>query len=316
MKEPVANYVEGIKFSDLNEGDTVYVGKVENGFSTSRLIQITEIINDKKVQGVVRRSSWNGNDWETATGQETITATIKNAYLIDEKGKHHRFDAMGRCEKGYEEALPTRHPSYGMIRMSRFSGGHNVYFGSSITHGGGITVEISTAEVKRELSGDWYHPDTPFISVDMSYSQFAEMITTGMNTQGTPCTIRHRDGKKVERCEFTNKRQQFQEEFSDKMEDLKGRINTLVEDSRKLLSGAKAPNKSERELILGEIDSAVGMLTDHFTFLDKQWNRQLEKTTMEAKAEIEGFYETKIRDLGVTALENMSVPMIEGDVDE
>ncbi|MHA1348049.1 MAG: hypothetical protein ACTSO3_16730, partial [Candidatus Heimdallarchaeaceae archaeon] len=197
------------------------------------------------------------------------------------------------------------HPSYGMIKVHRFTGGQPTFFGSSIRHDGGISISIHEAEVDRHLNSDWYHEKpTPIVEINMSYTQFSEMLTSGMNSNGTPCTIVYADKKQIERPEFVDKRAMFQNEFEDEMKNLKNNMEALVADTKTILSAKKAPTKAEKDLILNEIDSVTGTLTNQFTFLASQWNEQVDDTVKEAKAEIEGFLETKVRDLGVKALKS------------
>lgn len=310
MNKPEANYREGIRFNTLGVGDTVYRKRMVNGFSYDDLIKITEILTASKVRGQSILSSNNGNKWKESREEEPVIVSKANSYLIDDEGFHHYFDALGRTSARQKDNTRTEHPSFGMLSISRYSGGHNTFFGSSIKHDGGIALRISPADVDRHLSRDWYHGSTqPYIEVVMSYTQFAEAITS-LNTEGTPCTIQHLDGERIEPCPFSNKRMEFEDEFARSMKNMKARLDKLVEDSKEVLSASKAPNKAERNMILSEINSLTGTLTNHIPFIASQWNEQLTNTVKEAKGEIEGFMETKIRTTGIEALKSQA-PLLE-----
>jgi hypothetical protein len=204
------------------------------------------------------------------------------------------------------------HPSYGMISISRFQGGENTYFGSSIKHNGGISLTIHKAEIDRDLNQDWFYPTGIIAEVRMSYNQFAEAITH-LNTSGTPVTIHYteKDGL-IKADEFTTKRMQFENEFKKDMEGLNRKMSSLITDTKVLLSQSKPLTKAEKETILNQITTLERELGSNIPFVASQFNEQMDKTVTEAKAEIEGFYEGKIRSLGIESLQGqIKIPEIE-----
>lgn len=209
----------------------------------------------------------------------------------------------------------TTHESYGMIQINRFQGGINTYFGSSIKHDGGISISIHEADLDRDLSRDSYFSKKTLIEVQMSYNQFAEMLTVGMNTSGTPCTIQYAEGTKKEKPPFENKRQQFQEEFKDKMKEIESKLDNLLSYANELQSKSTVSKKDRSELI-HQIKMAKQDIGSNLPFTESQFNKQIDKTIVEAKAEIEGFFETKIRDIGIEHLEEyIKKPQIEEKVE-
>jgi hypothetical protein len=205
------------------------------------------------------------------------------------------------------------HESYGMISVSRFYGGHSTFFGSSIKHSGGVSIEICEAEVERSSNRDWYHhKNLPIVKIEMSYNQFAEMLTANMNTSGTPCTITRIGTKSIERPKFVNRRLQLEEEFKDKMKTLDEKLDTLISDSTNILSSGKVLTKKDKETIMNEITMLKQEIRSNLPFIHSSFNEQIDKTVTEAKGEIEGFYEAKIRNLGIEALQDqIKVPEIE-----
>lgn len=211
-----------------------------------------------------------------------------------------------------KDSIKNEHPSYGMIQVSRFTGGNNVYYGSSIKHGGGIRISIHKSDMDRHLKKDWHHAGEPLIEVWMSYNQFAEMLTANMNTDGTPCTLKYVNGEHIPDCEFENKRMQFDNEIKKDMANIGNKLDSIVENTSRILSSKGNIKISDRELILEEIRMLRQGIAANVPFIQKQLNRQIDKTIAEAKAEIEGFYEEKIRGLGIKALEDkVKVPEIE-----
>ena len=73
----------------------------------------------------------------------------------------------------------SKHESYGIIGISRVTShpAKNL-FGSSVKHTHSMALRIKTASVDRHLNQDWYHAENELIEIEMSPTQFAEMITS------------------------------------------------------------------------------------------------------------------------------------------
>jgi hypothetical protein len=197
------------------------------------------------------------------------------------------------------------HPSYGMIQVNSFSG-RRTFFGSSIQHGGGISITICEGDNIRKINNDWYHAGKELIRVEMSYTQFAEMITASMNTQGVPCSIRRIDGKSIPAPPFINKRTLYQQEFKEHMQEQAERLDSLVARVDELSKKKGTINKKEINEVKKLVDKAHQDLNDNTHYIANCWNEQLEKTTTEAKGEIEGFVDNKVRQLGIKGLQELS----------
>lgn len=86
-----------------------------------------------------------------------------------------------------------KHPSYGMMSISRYYGGDGNFFGNDLPMegSGGIEIELKEATLERNANGlhcDSFNPGRLKFRVRMSHLQFAELITN-MNTTGVPVTI-------------------------------------------------------------------------------------------------------------------------------
>jgi predicted transcriptional regulator len=199
-------------------------------------------------------------------------------------------------DRKYEE-----HESYGMIQISRLSGGLSNLFGSSIQHGHTIAIRINTAKLCRHLNTDWYHDQNEIVEIELSPTQFTEAITN-MNTNGVPCTIRRVQGKRMENPPSKNKKQEFEDEFSDRMKEVAKKLSKLTEQTEKILSSKKAPTKAEKETILHEISMLDQEVRSNMPFAYRCFNEQMDKTVTEAKGEVEAFVTNKIANLGLKAL--------------
>jgi hypothetical protein len=205
------------------------------------------------------------------------------------------------------------HESYGMIQISRVSGGSSALFGSSIKHQHKIRLSIHNAYVKRDLHQDWYNAELrSIVEVEMSLTQFAEAITS-MNTTGVPVTLRYVNDKRMEDCPFTDKRQQFENELKRKMQELSRKLDVLNGLAEGLVA-MKAPSKGDRENLLKEVNRVRQDIADSLPFVYSQFNEQMDKTVLEAKGEFEALVGQTIHSLGLQALKAEDLRMLgEGD---
>lgn len=210
------------------------------------------------------------------------------------------------------------HESYGMISVGKTSGGSDVLFGSSIPVNNKISIEISHADYERSLNTDRYFPSKKIIEVELSPVQFAEMISTGMNTTGVPCTIRYSDGKYLDRPDFLNKRMEFENEFEQKMKKITDGFNKSINEIKDMLEQKKAPTKSDKESIINLLNHIEMEIRSNVPFMSSCFNEQMDKTVSECKGEVDAFIQNKIISYGLEALkdEMLKLGNIETDVTE
>lgn len=197
----------------------------------------------------------------------------------------------------------TSHPSYGTIMFNRAYGGKTPLFGSSIEHSNVIIMELRHAEIERGLNRDWVYGKTPIAEIEMSYSQFAEAITSFGQGTGIPVTIRYteKDGK-IPPCDFVSKREQFTDEFKGKTKNAMNESQQLIQDVTDLFSQKKALTKADKEAVISKLRKLSMDLGCNLDFIADQFNEQMDKTVMEAKGEIESFCQNKINAIASAAL--------------
>lgn len=227
------------------------------------------------------------------------------------------FDAIGFAAYPPADQTPVLHqkdhPSYGLVRFTRSqaSRGHSL-FGSSLKHHDIISLEISRAELNRgDLNYDSYYAKEHIIEVNMSESQFAEIITTFNRGTGTPVTITYLNGKRIEECPFVSKTDQFSAEFKQKMKNLTQELQQTVEKATTILSSPKAISKGERDIIQNSIERLAMQINSNIPFINDQFATQMEKTVTEAKASIEAFLRNRSKEYGVALGEGETNKVIE-----
>lgn len=196
------------------------------------------------------------------------------------------------------------HSSYGMISFSRTNGGNPSLFGSSVEHNEKITMRVSHGSVVRDLHREWYMPEKQVVEVEMSFTQFAEAITS-MNTTGVPCTILYteKDGN-AQPCDFTVTREQFEDEFRENRIMANRRANELIDDLKESLSKGRMTKKEMQDCI-SKLHMLSMDINENTDFIYKQFNKQMDRTTLEAKNEIEAFVQHKVQSLGIEKLKEL-----------
>lgn len=202
-----------------------------------------------------------------------------------------------------ELGLRYEHPSFGMLSFSRTSGGKTNLFGSSIQHRDTIRMRIRQGSLTRGLNEDWYNGTDEIIEVEMSYSQFAECITSMNVGTGTPCTIRWVKGiGPIPEAEFVNRNDQILTEFKENVNTINADAAKIYEEIKTLFETKKSIGKTDREQILQKLGTIVHGLPASSEFIMKQFQRQMEHTVTEAKGEIEAFAQNKINSIAQQAL--------------
>lgn len=198
----------------------------------------------------------------------------------------------------------TSHPSYGTMAFSRRTGSSGTpLFGSSIEHRDTIAMTLYHADITRGLHNDSIYGNKAIVEVEMSYSQFAEAITSMNMGSGVPVTIRwtEKDGQ-IPPCDFVSKREQFVDEFKEKLNDTMDDSQTLIKEVGELFNQKKALTKADKDSILKKLTQLSYNIGCNVEFIADQFNKQMDKTIMEAKGEIEAFCQNKINSIASAAL--------------
>ena len=207
-----------------------------------------------------------------------------------------------------EEAKTIKHPSFGLIAFDRGTyaesldgtGHDRPLFGSSILHNSFISVTIRRAQLERRLNNDSIMADDslPIIEIEMSTTQFADAITSLNQGEGTPCTIKMINRKKVSEPPFQNKRIQFDAEFETEMRNVASDTNKFYTNISQILDKPSI-GKHDREEIMAQLGLLRQELSANMPFIKKQFTEQMDQTVLEAKNDVEAFLEGKVRKLGL-----------------
>lgn len=209
-----------------------------------------------------------------------------------------------KFENSSLERETYKHPAFGMIGFRRITGGDNVLFGSSIKHNDRIQLTIKHGEQDRTLHEDRYYGKKRIVEVEMSYSQFAECISAMNVGDGVPCTIRftEKDGHIPAIEENNSKREQFRNEFSGVIEKAMEQIQNQINQIQESIDTKKTLGIKDRKEIVSQLQHVKYNIGANLDFCVSQFDEQMDKSTMEAKGEIEAFCQNKINSIAQAAL--------------
>lgn len=210
------------------------------------------------------------------------------------------------------------HPAFGMVGFYHTHGGKEVLFGSSIEHNNTVVLELKHGYSRRGLHNDYFYGKGLIARVEMSFSQFAELISSPNNGSGVPCTIRYieKEGRIPAITSNISKRKQFEAEFNEHLSSAMESIQDQITRIQESLSEKKNLGVKDRKEIISQLQQAKCNIGANLDFCANQFNEQMDKTVQEAKGEVEAFFQNRTRSIAQEALANVQNPVMiteEGD---
>ncbi len=303
-----------LNITEFDSSNTIYI-KDKDGFNKPLyLCQFVSYDNRKNdITGKILQSDGSGHGrgiGEVITNKLSQCALYGSATEDNSHKFFHWFSTLGYALHPTEEYKIvenenhcSKHPSFGMALFSRSnSSSSHPLFGSSINHNNTIRLTIRHATHERSLTNDWFHGSGEIIEIEMSQTQFAELITQMNMGEGIPCTIKHIDMKRIPDPPYKSKVDIINDEFRARMHNMGVDIEKASATALDLLKSKPTLTKADRELILSSITSLLQGVKSNIPYVSKQFGEQMDKTITEAKGEIEAFIEHKIRSAGLEAI--------------
>lgn len=199
-----------------------------------------------------------------------------------------------------------RHPAYGQISASRYSGETHLY-GSDFQHRNFIVIDIHKSELTRSLSKDWPHERDNIVSVAISEAQWAHFVSSFNVGGGTQCTILRIAGLQVPGISRPlDRAEQFTNEFIDRFDIANKGLDELRATIQASGLGVKLKEK------MGHIIDSVEMnIGENVGFVAESFGKHMEKTKEAAKVEVNAHIQGVISRTGIAALQALPPISIE-----
>lgn len=201
-----------------------------------------------------------------------------------------------------------KHPGFGLVGFSRVSGNPGKLFGSNLeSHGTYISLSIHQAKRSHDLGQDFVMADRSelgVIEVHLSAAQFAELLTSMNIGDGVPCTIHRRDGRTVEEIPTgeQSEPERIQDAFEAKVAGIVEKLKGGVKEGRESLLAKGPILRKEREHIAKVLEWLLREVESNMPFHLRQFQESTERTTTQAKAEVDAFVTTAAINLGIEQL--------------
>ena len=212
-----------------------------------------------------------------------------------------------------DDEFEREHPSYGLIHISRVSGGPGAkrLFGSPLAnHYGTIRLSIGSAKWLHGLHHDRYYGSMrgEHVEIEMSAAQFADMITSLNVGSGTPCTIRYLAGVQIPNPpEHDTEAEHIRNNFEGSLDKYKAKAHEYRKKIEELTSKLPAKAKDQIRIALDVIED---QLSSNVPFVVKQFQEATTKIATAAKAEVEAFVSHAIRAAGLDAIAGGRLPSL------
>lgn len=186
-----------------------------------------------------------------------------------------------------KENITEKHDSYGLVGFSRISCTKGLsLFGSSIRHPNVISLRIMRANKTRQYNRDYHSSEEQLIEVYMSQAQFAECITSMNMGDGVPCTIMRVAGKEMPPCKEVSERLKLQEDFESQVKEVNTSVREMLETVNNL---THKMTKKDQETIKKATEKIVREMEENLPFVRESYEKSIDKSIKEGKAEIEAF---------------------------
>lgn len=184
-------------------------------------------------------------------------------------------------------------------------------FGSSVKNHQVVSLRITQADLTRNLSSDWIHGDIkPIIEVLLTPLQFAELLTTLNVGSGVPATLVQHNGERFDIPEFPSHAEQFRDEIKYSLEAVVSRMREAEKAITDIIDDPKPVGKAVRKNIRDMVASYRNFIEEHIPFVISQFADQMNRTVVEAKAEVDAFVQETIVKTGIAELKKQA-PQIE-----
>lgn len=191
-----------------------------------------------------------------------------------------------------------------IISFSRCSG-QTILFGSQFVHQGFVRLRIAKARAYNTSYDTTKYSSEPgaYIEVDMSFSQFAEAITTMNAGEGVPCTIASMNGQVFERPVLQNEGEKYHSNIDryikSSIESIAELIQTIEQETM---------SKKAKDRLVEQARKVIQTLSDNLPYVAQLFHEHLDKLEQKAKTEIAAYADMTIAQYGLDSRKLPQLP--------
>lgn len=175
------------------------------------------------------------------------------------------------------------HPAFAQIEVYKLSG-EQVLYGSNIKHPNSIAVRISASQLERRYSTDRYRGiKRHFVEVRFSMAQWAQMVSSIGDGEGTPCTLISKDGQTMPEIPHVDRAKEFNREGK---EAIDGVVEELRDLRAAIAENTAGVTKAKQAALLSRVDQAIRSVNDKLPFVEASFTEHLEEERSRAAIEI------------------------------
>lgn len=196
------------------------------------------------------------------------------------------------------------HESYGLVSFHRVYGHSGFMFGSDVLSENFIELRIARGEkIYDESLGFHYYPTDDLITVKMTNTQFAELLTNMNVGCGVPCTIEDINGKAVEQqTEIPDPLlQEFKKTFMGRSKDILNSLNKTKDELCSLID-KKNLTKKDQERMKSLLSRYITEIRCNMPFFINQYKEETANVVQRARAEIDAALQGSVIRAGIKAL--------------
>jgi len=115
-----------------------------------------------------------------------------------------------------------------------------------------------------------------YIEVEMSFSQFAEAITSLNFGGGIPVTVLMRNGQRMPSCPYDDQQKLMRQEFENLATSVANDIDDKAKEIADILQNKKTLSRGDKNYILSAFKDASRKISDHMPFMNEMFAEQME----------------------------------------
>lgn len=177
-------------------------------------------------------------------------------------------------------------------------------FRSSLSHHHWIELQIKRAKVVGNCSAsDLIMGNGSLITVAMTETQFAKMMTSLNVGSGSPCTLERVNGERIEDCP-SEERHEFIKKTHDKhLEDRDKRLQETISEMRGAWAAKRRPTLKQFDQFLRKLEIYSANFETNQKYYKDRFKEEMDAIVSEAKTEVETHIVDIAGKLGVSSNE-------------